>query len=66
MDLLSIEQHTGLLLYRRCASQRQLPGRRAHSQKYGWQPLLRFDREPNKQRRDEYDAANRATPVAGR
>jgi hypothetical protein len=33
---------------------------------YGWQPLLRFDREPNKQRLDDYDAANRATPVAGR
>jgi hypothetical protein len=43
-----------------------MAGRRAHSQNYGWQPLLRFDREPNKQRLDEYDAADTATPVAGR
>jgi hypothetical protein len=28
--------------------------------------LLRFDREPNKHRLDEDDAANRATPLAGR
>jgi hypothetical protein len=26
----------------------------------------RFDREPNKQKLDDYEAANRATPVAGR
>ena len=43
-----------------------MAGRRPHSQNSGWQPLLRFDREPNKQRLDEYDAADTTTPVAGR